>query len=125
MSRIKGRDTKLELRVRKYLYRQGLRYRIHYNIAGNPDIALPGEKIAIFVHGCFWHPHESCKISAIPKTNTKFWVQKLAQNKKRDHAVRNILMSNGWKVFTVRECTLRNNGDKRLRTLYREIEKSI
>lgn len=96
--------------VRKTLWSKGLRYRINYPITGKPDIVFTKKKIAIFVHGCFWHQH-GCKNSVIPKTNTTFWREKLNGNKVRDKEVVNILRKEGWNIMTVWECEIKNNFD--------------
>lgn len=85
MSRIRGRDTKPEMLVRKYLHASGIRYRLHNKkLPGKPDIVLPKYKTVIFVNGCFWHGHENCKYFVIPKTRTDWWINKINQTKDRD-----------------------------------------
>ena len=108
MSNIKSKDTSLETRIRRELFRRGFRYRIHYSIKGRPDVAFPVQKIAIFIHGCFWHLH-GCSMSGIPKTNTGFWKEKLEVNKKRDLEVNKKLRLDGWNVITLWECKLEKN----------------
>lgn len=93
--------------LRRFLHRSGYRYRVNYTLFGKPDIVFPKKKIAIFVHGCFWHKH-GCKNSVTPKTNTKFWKEKLGQNISRDGKVRQILLKGGWKVLIVWECEIEN-----------------
>ena len=89
MSKIKGKDTKPELMVRKYLFSHGFRYRVNVNVLpGKPDIVLPKYKTAIFINGCFWHGHENCKFYVLPKTRTEWWKQKIDRNKQRDIEVR-------------------------------------
>lgn len=110
MSRIKGKDTKPELLVRKYLHAQGFRYRLHdKKLPGKPDIVLPKYKTVIFIHGCFWHGHEGCKYFVVPKTRTEWWIEKINRNKKLDEENKNILIKDGWKVITVFECELKKN----------------
>ena len=111
MSRIKGRDTKPELIIRKWLYSLGYRYRLHEKIlSGKPDIVFKKLKKAIFVHGCFWHQHNdpTCPLVAKPKTNKKFWNEKLNKNVERDK--RNVLEleQEGWKVLTIWECEIKD-----------------
>lgn len=106
MSRIRRSNTKPELLVRKYLYSQGYRYRINTNIYGKPDVVFHSKKIAIFVNGCFWHKHERCRLSYIPKTNTAFWKRKLLGNLERDKKVSSELVKNGWKVVQIWECDI-------------------
>lgn len=108
MSRIKSKNTKPELILRKYLYGLGKRYRLHYPLPGKPDITFPSKKIAVFVNGCFWHGH-GCKVDHLPKSNTKFWTEKIIKNKERDFKVKNKLKKLGWKVIVVWECELTNN----------------
>ncbi len=109
MSRIHGKNTKPEMFVRKALSGEGYRYRIHYKIPGHPDIVLLKEKIAVFVHGCFWHGHTACIDGRIPRTNKKFWKEKIQINKKRDLKNLRTLRKSGWKVFVLRECEIEKN----------------
>lgn len=107
MSRIRGKDTKPEILVRKYLFGRGLRYRLHAkDLPGNPDIVFSGLGAVIFIHGCFWHGHQPCKIYKPPSTNPAFWLAKVETNKKRDARNTSMLRSLGWKVIVVRECQL-------------------
>ncbi|MCT4124161.1 DNA mismatch endonuclease Vsr [Elizabethkingia anophelis] len=108
MSQIKGRDTKPELLVRRFLFANGLRYRLYNKkLPGKPDIILSKFKTIIFVHGCFWHGHENCKYYIIPKTRTKFWLDKIEGNKKRDGQNVTLLKNNGWNIIIVYECQLK------------------
>ena len=108
MSRIRGKDTKPEELVRKYLFSQGFRYRKNdARLPGKPDIVLPKYKTVIFVNGCFWHGHEDCKYYVLPKTNTDFWKAKIERNKARDLAEQHKLASMGWHCITVWECQLK------------------
>lgn len=108
MSQIKGKNTKPEMIVRKYLFSQGYRFRIHdKRLPGKPDIILPKYKTAIFVHGCFWHGHDSCKYFVIPKTRTDWWFEKITRNKERDALNRENLIKEHWKVISVFECELK------------------
>ena len=107
MSRIRSKDTKPELIVRKYLFHQGFRYRVNVkNLPGCPDIVFKKYKVVIFVNGCFWHGHSNCKIAHIPKSNTKKWKDKIQKNIDRDLLNRNLLRKMGWDVLTVWECQL-------------------
>jgi DNA mismatch endonuclease (patch repair protein) len=108
MSRVKGRDTKPEIRVRSFVHRMGFRFRIHRrDLPGNPDIALPRHGKAIFVHGCFWHGHKHCRRSKRPTTNKGFWNKKLDTNIARDERFRKKLRRMGWKVLVVWQCETR------------------
>lgn len=110
MSRIRGKDTKPEEMVRKYLFSQGFRYR--KNVAalpGKPDIVLPKYRTCIFVNGCFWHMHEGCRYFVWPKNNAEFWRNKILANKERDKKVKESLKEAGWRIITVWECELKGN----------------
>lgn len=108
MSRIKSKNTKAEITLRKSLYKQGLRYRIHYKLPGKPDLVFKSKKLAVFMHGCFWHGH-GCKNDHTPKTNSNFWNNKIVANKERD--ARNIerLKVMEWKTIVVWECEIEKN----------------
>lgn len=116
MSQIKSKDTKPELLVRKFLFANGFRYKLHdKKLSGKPDIVLPKLRTAIFVHGCFWHGHENCRYYVVPKTRTKFWLKKIEGNKQRDDENFLRLKNESWKVFSIFECELK--GTKQERTL--------
>lgn len=116
MSQIKGKNTKPEILVRKYLHALGFRFRLHdRKLPGTPDIVLPKYKTVIFVHGCFWHGHKNCKYANIPKTRTEWWSDKFDRNKLNDRKAARILKKDGWHVITVFECELKK--DKRDKTL--------
>lgn len=121
MSRIRSKNTRPEIAVRKYLFSRGYRYRVNYNITGKPDIVFPKKKIAIFIHGCFWHLH-GCKYSTMPKTNKQFWENKLNRNKIRDKIVESRLNDEGWNIYTVWECELKDNRERCLERLADYIE---
>jgi len=123
MSRIKGKDTSPELRLRKELFKKGYRYRLHFSIPGRPDIVFPKKKIAIFVHGCFWHQH-GCKNTVIPKTNTRFWQEKLLSNVERDRKNIKKLKSDNWKTLVVWECELEKHFPLALKKVEEEVKKS-
>lgn len=107
MSRIRGKDTRPELLLRKALHRLGLRYRLHgTGLPGKPDLVFPRYKAVVFVHGCFWHHHTGCKIATTPKSNTPFWLEKFEKNVARDIRVAAELEALGWRVFVVWECEL-------------------
>lgn len=108
MAGIRNRDTKPEIVVRKALFAAGFRFRLHRrDLPGRPDIVLPGKRIAVFVHGCFWHMHEGCKNAKLPSTHTDFWREKLGRNVERDRANVNALLGLGWRVLVVWECATR------------------
>ena len=110
MSCIKGKNTKPEEIVRKYLFSQGFRYRKNdKKLPGTPDIVLPKYKTVIFVNGCFWHGHEGCRYFVVPKTNTEFCVNKIETNRQRDIRKINDLQALGWKVIVVWECDLKHD----------------
>jgi DNA mismatch endonuclease, patch repair protein len=116
MSRIRGHNTVPEMLVRRYLFSKGLRYRIHEKtLPGKPDIVFKSRRIAIFIHGCFWHGHEGCRYFVVPKTKTAWWIGKINSNKMRDALNTAKLIEHGWKVIEIFECELRK--DKRDRTL--------
>ena len=108
MSRIKSKDTKTEEAVRKWLFKQGFRYRKNVKtLPGKPDIVLPKYKTVIFVHGCFWHKHSGCKYFVWPKSNIEYWKPKIERNVERDRANCEELKALGWNVLIVWECELR------------------
>ncbi len=108
MSRIKGKDTKPEMLVRKFLHAQGFRYKLHdKSLPGKPDIVLPKYKTVIFIHGCFWHGHTNCKYFTIPKTRTQWWINKINTNKTNDAKAVKALKKEGWKVIVIWECKLK------------------
>lgn len=110
MSQIRSKNTKPELLVRKFLFANGLRYRLHdKKISGKPDIILPKYRTVIFINGCFWHGHDSCKYFVVPRTQTDFWLNKINANKKRDLKNFSLLKNEGWNVLEVFECELKNN----------------
>jgi len=105
MSRIRSKNTRPELAVRKYLYSNGFRYRLHNRkLPGKPDITNQSKKTAVFVNGCFWHQHEGCKRATIPKSNKSYWLPKLENNVARFKNNTDKLLDMGWKVFIVWEC---------------------
>lgn len=107
MSRIRGKDTKPEWLVRRFLYAEGFRYRVNVStLPGKPDIVLKKYRTAIFIHGCFWHNH-SCQGGRMPKSHAEFWRQKMARNEQRDVEVREKLRQLGWRTMVVWECQLK------------------
>ena len=105
MSRIRGKDTKPELRVRSQLHRMGYRFRLHRkDLPGRPDIVLPKYDTVIFVHGCFWHRHKGCRFAYTPKTRVAFWETKFEQNVRRDRRNDAALRKRGWRIIRIWEC---------------------
>ena len=108
MSRVRGKDTKPEMVVRRLLHRLGYRFRLHRrDLPGSPDIVLPGRRAVVFVHGCFWHRHPGCRMASTPKTRTEFWLGKFARNVERDADHATALARTGWEVHVVWECETR------------------
>lgn len=119
MSRVRGKDTRPEMLVRRLLHGAGFRYRLHDgSLPGKPDLVFPRRRKVIFVHGCFWHRHEGCALARIPKSNRSFWLAKLDGNKARDETNQHRLREAGWGVLVVWECELRDKSmlEKRLRS---------
>ncbi|MBL7083776.1 MAG: DNA mismatch endonuclease Vsr [Candidatus Aminicenantes bacterium] len=118
MSNIRSTDTSPEIRVRKMLFTQGYRYRLHVkNLPGKPDIVLPKYNAVVFVHGCFWHLHSGCRDGTIPKTRTSYWKDKLLKNKERDKDNINELRKQGWRVLQLWECEVENKSEEVLERL--------
>lgn len=127
MAAIKGKDTKPEMIVRKYLFSRGLRFRVQVKkLPGTPDIVLPKYKIVVFVNGCFWHGHEGCKYFRLPKSNVEFWREKIERNIERDKESMKALFDLGWKVIRVWECELCNKANREaiLNKIYNSITTS-
>ena len=105
MSRIRDKDTRPELAVRRMLHRLGFRFRLHTRtLPGSPDIVMPRHRTVVLVHGCYWHRHPSCRFAYMPKSRVDFWNQKFAQNVRRDKRVARALRCDGWRVVTIWEC---------------------
>ena len=108
MAQIRGKGTKPEMVVRKFLFGRGFRYRLNHPwLPGHPDIVLRKYRSVIFVNGCFWHGHEGCRYYVVPKSNTEFWKAKIARNRARDIEEQRRLASMGWHCITVWECQLK------------------
>ncbi len=108
MARIKAKDTKPELLVRKMAFALGRRYRLHVNsLPGRPDLVFPRDRKLIFVHGCFWHQHSGCPIARPPSSRLSYWIPKLNGNRQRDRTNARRLRRAGWSLLTIRECELR------------------
>lgn len=113
MSRIRGTDTGPELVIRRNLWRAGFRYRLHAKgLPGTPDLVLPKWRVAVFVHGCFWHRHNDCRYFKLPQTRPEFWDAKLRRNSDRDATTTGQLIQAGWRVAIVWECALRADAVK-------------
>jgi len=119
MSRVHGKNTKPELIVRKYLYANGVRYRLHAKLPGRPDIIVRKKKLAIFVNGCFWHAHD-CKRFSWPQTNVEFWKDKIESNAARDNKNYAQLKAEGWRVFVIWQCQIKNDIDTALEEVLNE-----
>lgn len=105
MSRVRSKNTTPEVRVRKELHKRGFRYRLHAaSLPGKPDIVLPAYKIALFVHGCFWHMHRCSAGRALPKTRVDYWLPKLEGNRRRDRSAIRALHRLGWQTVVIWEC---------------------
>jgi DNA mismatch endonuclease, patch repair protein len=107
MGRVKGKDTKPEMKVRRLVHRLGYRYRLHAAyLPGKPDLVFPQRRCVIFVHGCFWHRHQGCALCRMPKSRLEFWKPKLDYNRKRDSRNQQKLRRGGWRLLIVWECEL-------------------
>lgn len=107
MSRIRGKNSRPELALRRQLFAVGYRFRLHRrDLPGSPDIVLPKHRAVVFVHGCFWHRHQGCPKSTTPSSNATFWATKFASNMRRDAAAIDRLVALGWRVAVVWECAL-------------------
>lgn len=124
MSRIRGRDTSPELRLRSLLHRAGFRFRLHAKkLPGRPDIVLSRYRTAIFVHGCFWHRHSGCRNATTPSTRAEFWQEKFDTNVRRDARNRADLEAASWIVMTVWECELKADAEGVVRRLAGELRR--
>ncbi len=122
MSRIRGRNTGPELRLRSLLHRAGFRFRLHAKqLPGSPDVVLPKYRTAIFVHGCFWHRHPGCRNATMPSTRREFWQEKFDANVSRDARNQAALEAAGWTVLTIWECELKADAEGVVRSLADEL----
>ncbi|MBO5808891.1 MAG: DNA mismatch endonuclease Vsr [Bacteroidales bacterium] len=122
MSRIRSKDTKPEILVRKGLHARGFRFRLQdRRLPGRPDIVLPKWGVVIMVNGCFWHGHKGCRYASRPKSNIEYWLPKIERNIHRDEVTSAHLEALGWKVLTVWECELRRDLDVRLDALAEDV----
>ena len=116
MSRVKGKDTKIEIQVRSYLFLKGYRFRKNdKRYPGKPDVVLPKYKTVIFVNGCFWHQHPGCKHSKLPETNNEYWKEKLQKNVVNDQMHTKQLQDMGWRVIVLWECELKKDFDNQMK----------
>ena len=115
MSRVRGKDTKPEMRLRRLVHGMGFRYRLHAKkLPGKPDMVFASRRAVIFMHGCFWHRHEGCRLARMPKSKIDFWEEKLETNRRRDLENQERLRELGWHVLVVWECELKDlNGTAR------------
>lgn len=119
MAAIKGKDTKPEMIVRRFLHREGFRFRLHRkDLPGKPDIVLPKYKTVIFVHGCFWHRHEGCRFATMPATRYEFWKAKFERTKERDQDDQKSLLENGWRILILWECGLKHRENLPIEVYY-------
>ncbi|MCY4523398.1 MAG: DNA mismatch endonuclease Vsr [Halobacteriovoraceae bacterium] len=124
MSKIKSKDTKIEVIVRSWLFKNGFRFRKNdKHLPGKPDIVLPKYSTVVFVHGCFWHGHENCKEGRLPKSNTKFWSNKILGNINRDKINEKKLLKSGWHVIKVWECHLEHKFETKMNNIISELYK--
>lgn len=118
MSRIRGKDTAPEIRLRSLLHRAGHRFRLHRkDLPGRPDIVLPRSKVAVYVHGCYWHRHEGCRLATMPSSNVDFWRSKFERTVERDQENIDALWASGWTPVVVWECELRADPQSALHRL--------
>lgn len=123
MARIRGKDTKPELILRRALHARGLRYRLHdRDLPGRPDLVFPSRRAVIFVHGCFWHGHD-CSLFKIPRSNGEFWEAKIGRNQHHDRRASDALGERGWRILTVWECAFRGPNRMDRTVLVEEVER--
>ncbi len=123
MSQIPAQDTSIEVKVRKYLFAQGFRYRKNVKgLPGKPDIVLPKYRTVVFIHGCFWHRHENCKRATTPKSRLDYWLPKFDRNVQNDRKHREELEEAGWNVVTIWECEVNKSFDETMEKLTSSIQ---
>ena len=109
MSRVRAKDTRPEMKLRSLIHGMGFRYRLHVSeLPGKPDLVFPKYSAVVFMHGCFWHRHEGCKLARLPKSHLEFWRTKLEGNKERDRRNIELLRGMGWRILVVWECSLKD-----------------
>lgn len=124
MSRIRGKDTTPELIVRKFLFKNGYRYRLHYKwLPGKPDVVLVKNKVIIEIKGCYWHRHQGCRYATTPMTNSEFYKKKFQDTVARDKRNKKAWLESGWKIIEIWECELKKSEKReaRLKRLLKEI----
>jgi DNA mismatch endonuclease (patch repair protein) len=126
MSRIRSKDTKPEMVVRKALFAAGFRFRLHQkSLPGKPDIVLKKYRTVIMIHGCFWHGHDGCKYFVVPKTRTEWWLKKINRNQSLDETNIKALRKAGWKVTVIYECELKSNRlDRTLEKIFKTLKRN-
>lgn len=125
MSRIRGADTSIEVKVRRALFKAGFRFRKNVkSLPGKPDIVLPKYKTVIFVHGCFWHRHPGCKDASMPKTRVEFWKEKFARNIENDIRNKECLENMGWQVIIIWECEVNSRFDDTMNSVIHRLHLS-
>ena len=123
MSKIKGKETKIEVKVRSYLFKNGFRFRKNdKRLPGKPDVVLPKYKTVIFIHGCFWHRHQGCKLTTTPKTRTEFWINKFKKNVENDKKHQRELEEAGWKVLIIWECEIEKKFEETMTNITNELK---
>lgn len=126
MGRIRSTDTSVEVKVRKYLFSLGFRYRKNVKtLPGKPDIVMPKYRTVIFIHGCFWHRHANCKRATMPKSRTDYWEEKFARNVKNDELHIQQLTQQGWRVIVLWECEINKSFSETMEQLVQEINTGI
>lgn len=118
MSRIRSKNTKPEMIVRKYLYSKGMRYRLHVKLPGKPDIVMKRRNTVLFINGCFWHGHAGCKYFRLPKTSNDYWDAKISGNIARDARNYAALEEAGWRYMVIWECQIKHNQEYTLQQIY-------
>ena len=119
MSRVRGKNTSPEMRVRRAAHKLGLRFRLHRNdLPGKPDLVFPKHKVALFVHGCFWHRHPACPKASLPKTKQSYWVEKFNSNVERDKRAMNALARQEWRTEVIWECETKDEVQLRQRLIF-------
>lgn len=126
MSHVKSKDTSVEIKVRKWLFAHGFRYRKNVDsLPGKPDIVLRKYKTIIFVHGCFWHRHEGCSKAGIPKTRTGYWLEKFQKNIERDRREQELLKDMGWNIIVLWQCELTKNFEDIMKRVALDLKSTI